>query len=494
MVGFLGAAAMAAGASLPASPFVLDRSGAWFFGSETIGPQTLVNPVASLLGLLGFVLLSLAWFDLLAQLRRSPGHRPVELLPLALAWVVPFLVVAPQLSHDVYAYAAQGELFATGRNPTVVGAVALGPGAFRRLVDPIWLTTPSPYGPAFTWLEGATVVLAAHRVLWSVVLLRGEALAGVALVAVSLPSIARSLGRDEASAVALGAMSPLVLLDVVSPAHNDALMVGLVALALALALRGHPLAAIVVAGLGAGIKAPALGATLFVGWTWPAAGAPRWQRAGSALGGLVIGGGVLEVVTALTGAGWHWVTALPSSGKIWNFFTPDDTATTLVRQLGHVLGTTPPFGATLTTVHLVGYGVAIVVSAVLLWRAERLGVAVALGGAFLAVALAAPAFHAWYLTWGIALLAPAAGPRGTFWLAWLATVGAFLWLPAPRSATHALLIAALVAVVTCAVLLLRRLHTGAAGPPRPRVRGVTSRRLPRERGRSVGSPVADDGS
>lgn len=462
LLGTLGAVAMGAGGSLPVSPFVLDRSGAWFFGSRMAGPHPPFNRLGVLLSVLGFVLLSLAWLDLLRCLRRSPGRRPLELLPVAAAWTIPFLVVAPQLSHDVYSYAAQGQLFSTGQNPTMVGVAALPPDPYRRLVDAIWLHSASPYGPLFTWLEGATVVVTAHRVLWSIALLRLEALAGVVLAGVSLPTIARSRGKDAAAALALGTMSPLVLLYLVSPAHNDALMVGLVVFAVALSIRGHPIAGILVAGVAAAIKVPALGATLFLGWTWPAPAASQWRRFAGAVAGLGLGCAVLEGAASVTGAGWHWVSELPNSWVVWNYFTPDDTAVTLTRALARVLGVQLRLVTAFSEVSLVGTVTGAVVCCWLLWRTERLGLPVALGAALLTVALVVPALHAWYLTWGLVLLAPAAGRRGTLWLAWLATVAALLWLPTPRTAPMALVLAALVAVLTGLALLLRHRQAGRA--------------------------------
>jgi len=444
---------MAAGGSLARSPFVLERAGAWFFGSTAAPSRAGFDPVGVALSAAGLVLLSLAWFDLLARLRRAPGRRPIELLPVATAWVLPFLVVAPQLSHDPYLYAAEGQLLATGHNPTRVAVAVLSYRPYRGLVDPVWQHTPSPYGPLFTWLEGVAAALAAHRVLWSVVLLRVWALAGVALGAISLPSIARSAGRDPASAVALGALSPLVVLYLVSPAHNDALMAGLVAAAVALAGRGKHLAALVVAGLAAAIKVPALGATVFIGWTWPAVPTSRLRRAGAALGGLGLGCAVLEVGALVTGLGWHWVAALPVTVKGWNFLDPVDSITSLVRGTGKLLGTPLAFSATFGEVSIVMGAAGAVVCAWLLLRAERLGLAAALGGALLVVALAAPALHVWYLSWGIMLLAPTARRRGSLWLAWFATVAVLFGLPVPRTPGVAAILAAAIGVATLGVLV-----------------------------------------
>ena len=66
-----------------------------------------------------------------------------------------------------------------------------------------------------------------HHALITVVLLRLQSVAGVALIAYCIPKLARSFGRDAGPAFVLAVLNPLTLLALVGGAHNDAIMVGL---------------------------------------------------------------------------------------------------------------------------------------------------------------------------------------------------------------------------------------------------------------------------
>jgi len=58
----------------------------------------------------------------------------------------------------------------------------------------------SPYGPVFLVADGWIVEAMRHNVLATVEALRVLALAGVAMFRRAVPSIARSFGRDQATA------------------------------------------------------------------------------------------------------------------------------------------------------------------------------------------------------------------------------------------------------------------------------------------------------
>ena len=444
LLGLVSSVLLSAGASLPGSPLVLDRPGAWFFGSAR-GAPTEASLILSVLGLVG---LSLGWLDLLRALRSSPGIEPGRLAPLAASCVLPLLVAPPMLTHDVYLYAAQGRLLLAGHNPNLVAVGALPHDPFRRLVDPIWLTAPSLYGPLFSVLEAGAVLVSGYHVLWTVVVLRAVAVLGFATMVAVLPRIARVYGVDPATAVALGPLSPLVLLYVVAPGRNDALMLALVVVAVALATEGYPFAGIVVAAVGAAVKLPALGAAGFVTWEWASADpglGRRLLRLGAGLGAT---SGVLEVGSLVTGLGWSWLGGLGAPARIWNFFTPDDAVTTLVLHLGAALGVRMPLGSLLGIIQLVVGAAAIIGCAGLLLSVHRLRLVPALGVALLVVALAAPALHAWYLAWGTVLLAAGTGRARQGLLVWTVLVATLAFLPGPRTLAADLLEAGAIAVAT----------------------------------------------
>ena len=143
---------------------------------------------------------------------------------------------------------------------------------------------------------------------WSVVAMRVLALAGVALLALSLRSIAPRMGVDPRFALWLGVFNPVTVLHGVAGAHIDMLMAGLVASALALALRTNSL---IVGALGVGIaaavKQPALLAAVGVALLTDRP-SPSWLRSilrTAAAVGLAVG--ALVLVSWATGFGIGWV-------------------------------------------------------------------------------------------------------------------------------------------------------------------------------------------
>ena len=84
-------------------------------------------------------------------------------------------------------------------------------------------------------------------------------------------------GRDEAVAVALAVLNPLVLLVLLGGAHNDALMLGLLVAGCALARRGHVVIGLAFSALAGEVKIPALIGVVLIGWWWSDA-APCWPQ------------------------------------------------------------------------------------------------------------------------------------------------------------------------------------------------------------------------
>ena len=84
------------------------------------------------------------------------------------------------------------------------------------------------------------------------------------LLAVFAPRLARALGADPARATWWVLLSPLVLLELVAPAHNDLLMIGLVVAGVTFAIERRLLVGIAVCALAATIKLPAAAAIPFI--------------------------------------------------------------------------------------------------------------------------------------------------------------------------------------------------------------------------------------
>ena len=165
-------------------------------------------------------------------------------------------MVAPLFSRDVFSYAAQGEMMSHHINPYHYGPGTLGSGPYVSGVDPLWANTPAPYGPLFLMLAGWSASLSLHHALVTVVLLRLQSVAGVALIAYCIPKLARSFGRDPGPAFVLAVLNPLTLLALVGGAHNDAIMVGLLLAGVTAARSVHPVWGVVLCALAASIKVP----------------------------------------------------------------------------------------------------------------------------------------------------------------------------------------------------------------------------------------------
>lgn len=425
------------------------------------------GPLVILGWLAGTALLVGAWW---AGRHRVPSTRWV-LVTVGL-WLLPLLAAPPLGSRDVYSYACQGAVYAAGADPYAGGVAGAG-CPWLEAVSPTWRDTPAPYGPLFILVAGAAAVLGGTSLAATVALLRLAALLGVVLTAYCLPGLARHAGVDRDRALWLVLACPLVAVHLVSGAHNDALMVGLVVAGLRVVLdrpgRVLPLlAGGALLGLAVSVKVTA---AVVVPFAMLAALPGEYRvRALARHGGVVLAGTVAAAlaVTGLAGLGPGWVRGLASSGESVQW-------TSLPTAVGLALGYLGrPFGADWYVVppaRAVGLGVLAVLLVVVWWRARHGGRLRGAGLALAATVVLAPVFHPWYAVWPLAVLAVAAVPAR--WLLVPATVVSFLVLPDGTNLARftkfpgtLAMVAGLVAVV---VVAARRL----AGRPR---RGRAARR------------------
>ncbi|TDO37847.1 polyprenol phosphomannose-dependent alpha 1,6 mannosyltransferase MptB [Paractinoplanes brasiliensis] len=152
----------------------------------------------------------------------------------ALLWMAPLLAFLPLGSYDAYSYACQGWQQGAGLDPYAGGVDLLG-CPWADAVAPTWRDAPAPYGPLFLVLAG--VAAQTGGLTGTLIGLRVIALFGVALIAVALPVLARRGGVPLGRAAWLVLACPLVPIHLISGAHNDALMIGLMTAGLALAVR-----------------------------------------------------------------------------------------------------------------------------------------------------------------------------------------------------------------------------------------------------------------
>ncbi|MFI9640247.1 polyprenol phosphomannose-dependent alpha 1,6 mannosyltransferase MptB [Micromonospora sp. NPDC051925] len=402
------------GGALPSSPHRLTPVSIWQ------GPN---GPLLIALWIVGLGLMAGAWW---ALRDRVPSVRWA--LVTAGLWLVPLLVAPPLGSRDVYAYACQGATYAAGFNPYEQGVSAL-PCPWLETVSPIWRDTPAPYGPLFVLLSGAVVAMT-DSLVGSIVLFRVLAVAGVGLVVAGLPVLARRCGVAPGRALWLTLGSPLVGVHLISGAHNDALMIGLLVVGLAVVASGpgRPgplLAGGVLLGLAAGIKATALVVVPFAALVALAGGYSI--RGLLRTGGWVVGGAVGTVVglTFAAGLDFGWISGLQQGGLAIAWTSPP---TAVGQTAGFVAAL---FGAhidALPVTRAIGMAVLAVLLVWLWWRARTRDPLWHAGLALAATVALAPLFHPWYWLWPLAVLA-ATTQRTTRWFALVALLSVFLVLP-----------------------------------------------------------------
>jgi alpha-1,6-mannosyltransferase len=449
-----------------------------------------VNPITLLSGQRGFllpicwvlgtaVLISAWWF----------GRQVVPSTRWALVtaglWFLPVLPFLPLGSADVYSYACQGYVQHAGGDPYAAGVGEFG-CPWLGSVASSWVDSPAPYGPLFLVLAAWAVGVAGDSLAGVIAGLRVIALGGLALTAVGLPVLARRAGVDPAKAVWVVLGCPLVLIHLVSGAHNDALMIGLIVAGLALVVSrpspGWLVAGGVVLGLAVAVKATAVVVLPFAVLiaamparsretdTSVGAVGELWRPAMALGGGLVLATGVLSVVS---GRGFGWVAGLLRSGDSVTWGSPSTAVGLTVNFVAGLFGghidavpVTRAIGVALLAVILVG----------LWWRARLGGALPGAGLALAATVLCAPVFHPWYATWPLAVLAatwpePALSPEGTAhagsartrWLLGLCAFASTLTLPAGYNwALYTRIPGALVVtagLIVLAVMIGRRFST-----------------------------------
>lgn len=448
VVGALGSACILLGVLRPGSPFVSHGSGSWFFASPYV-PAGHAESNDQFLGImlvyLGIALVLGAWYETIRVVRENSPIQLRRLLPLLVTWAAPILFVPPLFSRDVYTYAAQGEMVTRGLNPYQHGPNALGGGSFLELVDPLWRNAPAPYGPAWERLSGWVVQLSGHSVPGAILGFRLIAVIGVGLLAWAVPVLARSCGRDGSVAFVLAVLNPLVLLVLVGGSHNDALMLGLLVAACALASRGRVLSALLLCALAAEIKAPALIAAGFIGWTWAGAGPEMRRRISKAVLGVLLALGVMALIGAAADLGWSWIVDVLGNGTVVSWLDPATASGLLVHHVAQALGYHGGSNVFVNSARGIGLAVAAVVSIRLLFRSERIGQAMALGGSLLAFVLLGPIIWPWYETWGFVFLGVVAERWVLRLLIILSVVACVADVPIP----HLLISAPITLVVIC---------------------------------------------
>ncbi len=430
LLGFAAMVCIAIGASMPSSPFKLELPGVWFFGepSTTQGSQWGVYfTLAAVYG--GLLLLMRVWWGMTRLYARCPGVSTRQLMWVFALWATPMMVIAPLFSRDVYSYAAQGEMVSHHMNPYLYGPFELGNNSYTAPVDSLWGNAPAPYGPLFLQIDGFFTRITFHNELATVVLLRLLSLAGVLLIAWCVPRLARLYHRDGAELFTLMVLNPVTVLHLIGGAHNDALMLGLLVAGLTAAKEKRPLVGILLCALATAIKAPAAIGILYIGWSWLGPEAPVRDRIRPVVTAGLIGAGVLEFFSYVSGLGWGWVSTLGTPGTVRSWTAPTTGLAMLVTGIAHFAHLGLGLGGVLTITRFLGLLTAAVAAVWLLFNSDRIGTLKALGITLLVFVILGPVVQPWYLSWGLILLAPVALGRLRSLIVGLSMVTAFIELP-----------------------------------------------------------------
>jgi alpha-1,6-mannosyltransferase len=405
-----------------------DRRVRWWFHPD-LG-STGVERALLYLGVVGLVV---AWLGL-GRLARADRVSPSWFSAAGFLWCLPLLVGAPLFSHDIYSYLAQATLAHLGVNPYHYAPVELGrigQGHVLRGVDPFWSHQTAPYGPLFLGVASLIVGLTGSHLVAGAVLVRLFDLIGLVLLAAFAPRLARRVGGDPARATWLAVASPLILLQLVSPGHNDLLMAGLMVVGVTFALERRPLLGIVVCALAATIKLPALAAVLFIAVAWVRGQETSRERivaAAEAVAATVATGAAVTLATGF-GVGWISTSLFSTPARVRLAITPATDISYTLAKLLHDAGAAVSFGDVEPVLRGILLAVLAVVALALLARTRWQTLVPCLGLTLAAFAIAGPALWPWYLAWGLVLLATWAPAQRSRVVIAAVVVGSFLVQP-----------------------------------------------------------------
>lgn len=408
----------------PRSPFfaVMPRdyepTGPFRWLADLLGLQHLNDSALMFVGLVATLSAAITFILVL----REAWHGRMSMrtvMTLAITYQVVVVMLPLLFSRDVYSYAIYGRIVSTyGGNPYTNTPADYPLNSVFELVWPGWRSTPSVYGPLFTWISA--VITDSAKSLTS--LINGFQLLAAAAAIGTLVIVRRLVQQVKPEralfAVAVIGLNPVIVFHVVGGGHNDILVAFFVAAAMAALFAHRDLLSAVMLGLGMSVKASAavplllmlvaVGAkadperrgrvlarySLVVGGIWLALALPFLQSANPTLGLFEVAG--------------H------DSGK-----APGQLIVGIVGWIGGALGapfdTTSEIVAKVILLGLAITGVALIARRIWTEPAARTPFAQvsAWGIALLLVLLLSPVLGAWYLAWILpfAWAMPRAGRR-----------------------------------------------------------------------------------
>jgi len=383
--------------------------------------------------LVGLILLAVGWLGLIHRAGRDGSTRK-RLVMVALVitiWAIPVSLGPPLLSNDVYSYAAQGEMASRGVDPSSIGPVGIGRNDWSVMADPTWRASPAPYGPVAVATSQAVIVASGHDPATSIWIWRGVVVIGVAMAAVGIGLIADKSRVNPAVAIAIGLGNPIVILHLIGGVHNDALLFGLLALGLAAAQRDRKKLALALLAAATAVKLPAAVGLVYLGWTWPGQVATFRKRILSTAAVLGVAVAGIALACMVVGLGPGWITALKSTGKVNDTYSPTTKLGFSISELLGAVGIHVDGALLAGVVRMLGLAATGVLALVMMLRSPRIGVVRATGIMLVAYVLLGPVIWPWYLPAGFALLA--ATGLGRWKPSYMVVVIAVSWAVWPTS-------------------------------------------------------------
>lgn len=364
-----------------------------------------------------------AWILLGRLVRRRPESSTKLVVTASVAWGLPMLFALPMSSRDVFAYLGQSKLIAGGIDPYTSGVAQLQ-GWASLGVDPLWSQSPTPYGPIWVLIEkliGTTLLPVSY--FMAMVAFRLIAAGGLALMGYFAWRLTLDAGRHPAPVLWLILASPLVLVNFVLGAHNDALMVALVLAGVHFAYIRKPWLAFVFITLASGVKLVAIIALPVVGLVYLRENSTLAKKLGYwAL--LVVGAlGLLTLVGMALGTGpqWIWQSAsTPASAPTW--FAPVAIVGAAVWAVLQFFVDHLPLLSVIGVVGKLGMLAGVTLGGLILLSRRSWEPMVRLTYAFSAVVLLSPTIHPWYLVW-LLVFAAVAGMLNSYRAILIVTVG-----------------------------------------------------------------------
>ncbi|MDR4532870.1 polyprenol phosphomannose-dependent alpha 1,6 mannosyltransferase MptB [Glutamicibacter sp. PS] len=364
---------------------------------------------------LGCWVLFRAWWRLGQELRGWPEGSLALVKRAVWLWSIPLLVCIPIMSRDVFAYIGQGRLVQAGQDPYVDGISSIN-NWFQLGTDTMWAQDGTPYGPLYLSIEYLVVQLVGQSTDAAILIFRAIAFIGVLLCLHFVPKLASLHQINGAKAAWIAVANPLVLLNFVASAHNDALMTGLSVWAVYLACQRRGVWAVIVLTASIGVKPITLVLLPFIGllWAGPKATWPKrilyWFYCGAILLGL------MTLVGWMNGYWFGWLKVMLFTGTGYSIFSPLGIVILLASGVFSAFGISTDW--ILPVVKLFGRLVGVALAMVVIFRGTYSHLVQRLAIAFAAIVVLSPVIQPWYLLWILPFFA-ATGVRDDWQLLWV---------------------------------------------------------------------------